>query len=65
MSVKSPCVDVCRYNSNGLCQGCYRTKSEIMGWQNLTDEQKIQVLNLINRRKYDSGFISIDYDYYI
>ncbi|MBM3437453.1 MAG: DUF1289 domain-containing protein [Bacteroidetes bacterium] len=29
MKIKSPCVDICKYNKDGICKGCYRSKTEI------------------------------------
>ena len=37
-------------NTN-LCKGCFRTIDEIGKWSNFSDNQKINVLNLIKKRK--------------
>lgn len=36
----SPCVGLCKINSQGYCRGCWRTLEEIMNWQSLPDEEK-------------------------
>ena len=51
MSVKSPCIDVCRMDaSSGLCEGCLRTLDEIAGWAAATDAQKTHILAAIAQR---------------
>lgn len=57
--VKSPCIKVCKYDSDNICLGCRRTKKEISQWLNSTDDEKKQILkNVEERRKieYESGF---------
>jgi predicted Fe-S protein YdhL (DUF1289 family) len=52
MSVKSPCIDVCRMDANsGLCEGCLRTLDEIAGWAAATDDAKRLVLAAIVQRR--------------
>jgi uncharacterized protein len=63
--VKSPCINVCEYNKDGVCRGCYRSKTEITNWINLTNEQKGEVLKNTLERKQSTGFSAIDYDYYV
>lgn len=50
--IQSPCIGVCSMDeSNGLCQGCYRTMDEIQGWWDLDNAQKQAVINLANERE--------------
>ena len=52
--VNSPCVQICKYNENKICIGCYRSKEEISKWLKATDEEKTQILeNCKKRRKED------------
>ncbi|MGH8141845.1 MAG: DUF1289 domain-containing protein, partial [Steroidobacteraceae bacterium] len=38
MAVKSPCIDVCEFDSRtGYCLGCARTLEEARKWEKLTD----------------------------
>jgi len=48
-----PCVNVCNgwATADGVCTGCYRTVSEVANWAAYSDEQKRQVLKLIEERK--------------
>ncbi|MBJ9663795.1 DUF1289 domain-containing protein [Burkholderia gladioli] len=52
MAVKSPCVEICRFNGKtGLCIGCLRTREEIRGWNKMTDHRRHQVINEKSRRQ--------------
>lgn len=44
MTVASPCVNVCRLNDLGWCEGCFRTLHEIAEWTAMSDDQKLAVL---------------------
>jgi uncharacterized protein len=47
--VKSPCVSICALHE-GICQGCGRTQEEIAGWWDMTNEEKQQVLDDLEKR---------------
>lgn len=49
--VESPCINVCRYDSKGMCYGCKRTLEEIGNWSRYTDEQKKAVWEKLHGRK--------------
>lgn len=48
--VSSPCINVCRYDSKGMCYGCKRTLDEIGQWSRYTNEQKQAVLDKLSAR---------------
>ncbi|MGH8494529.1 MAG: DUF1289 domain-containing protein [Gammaproteobacteria bacterium] len=48
---ESPCVDVCRLNERGICEGCLRSIDEIAGWSGMTAEEQWRVLGRIERRR--------------
>ena len=50
----SPCVRECLLQDN-VCWGCQRTREEITGWRDYTDEQKLNVLNRIEEKRYAQG----------
>jgi predicted Fe-S protein YdhL (DUF1289 family) len=51
----SPCIGVCAINdSNGFCQGCYRTVEEIREWWNMTDEEREKVMGALDQRLLDN-----------
>jgi predicted Fe-S protein YdhL (DUF1289 family) len=46
MAVKSPCVDVCKFEGKtGLCIACLRTREEARGWKKLSDHRRHQIIN--------------------
>ena len=53
--IVSPCIGVCAINdSNGFCQGCYRTVEEIREWWNMTDQEREKVMGALDQRLLDN-----------
>ena len=52
MEVKSPCVSICALHE-GICQGCGRTQKEIAGWWDMSNEEKQQVLDRLEKETND------------
>ena len=50
MKVLSPCINICKLNSDNMCVGCYRTIEEIASWTKLSDAEKIKILSYKNDR---------------
>jgi predicted Fe-S protein YdhL (DUF1289 family) len=50
-TVPSPCVAVCTYGGDNLCEGCMRNADEIREWMIMSREQKLTVLENIEQRK--------------
>lgn len=50
-SIDSPCKGVCEVNNRGYCRGCYRSREERFGWNQLSDEQKRHV-NMLCQQRY-------------
>ncbi|MCJ7799272.1 MAG: DUF1289 domain-containing protein, partial [Polaromonas sp.] len=49
--VPSPCISICRMNARtDLCEGCFRTRSEIAGWSSANDDGKRAAWRLIAQR---------------
>jgi uncharacterized protein len=49
--VGSPCIDVCRLDSEtGYCEGCLRSRDEIKAWRSMTDIEKLQLLDRLAAR---------------
>jgi predicted Fe-S protein YdhL (DUF1289 family) len=42
--VESPCIQVCRLDADGVCEGCHRTREEITLWTQLTEAQQRAVV---------------------
>lgn len=50
-TIPSPCIGVCEANAQGYCKGCLRSREERLYWQQMSDEQKHQVMRLLSMRK--------------
>jgi len=47
----SPCTLICSIDmTTGFCVGCGRTGNEIAGWTGFTDDERIQLLDLLPTR---------------
>jgi predicted Fe-S protein YdhL (DUF1289 family) len=50
--VPSPCVNVCQMHpETNYCVGCLRTMEEIADWLDMRNEEKLEVLARVERRK--------------
>jgi predicted Fe-S protein YdhL (DUF1289 family) len=45
----SPCREICRMGTDGLCDGCGRTLDEIIAWLGLTPGQRRTVMARVER----------------
>ena len=45
VDIDSPCVNLCKLDSDFVCEGCGRTIDEVLKWPEYTDEQKHAVLD--------------------
>jgi predicted Fe-S protein YdhL (DUF1289 family) len=51
--VPSPCISHCiMRESDGLCEGCFRTLPEIVAWAQMDDAQKREVWNELVQRSH-------------
>jgi prolyl-tRNA editing enzyme YbaK/EbsC (Cys-tRNA(Pro) deacylase)/predicted Fe-S protein YdhL (DUF1289 family) len=49
--VPSPCISICRMSATTeLCEGCFRTRSEIAGWSGAADDSKRALWCVIEQR---------------
>lgn len=50
-STASPCVERCKIVERiGVCRGCGRTRDEISGWANASEERRKQILAELKAR---------------
>lgn len=49
--IPSPCRGVCKSDSKGYCQGCFRTRDERFGWIDFTKTEKQKVIKLCLQRE--------------
>lgn len=55
-SVISPCIGVCRMNeAANVCAGCFRTRDEIAAWSGMSDEQRRQMMLVLEQRQIDAA----------
>ena len=51
-NIPSPCISICKLNkSTGYCDGCFRTEDEIALWPSMSDEDKLNMLNILRQRQ--------------
>jgi len=52
MAVKSPCIEVCRFDGkSGYCIACLRTREECREWRKMKDHRRHQILQDKARRQ--------------
>ena len=50
--VQSPCIGVCAIDeTNGFCQGCYRTIEEIQAWWDIDDVARAEIVEKASMRE--------------
>ena len=51
-NLPSPCISICKLNkSTGYCDGCFRTEDEIALWPSMSNEDKLNMLNILRQRQ--------------
>lgn len=53
--VKSPCISVCQYDSQGVCFGCRRTINEAGNWSKYTNEERQVIIDQLSLRRNVEG----------
>ena len=52
IAVANPCINICRMDLAGkYCQGCGRTLVEIGRWEQMTDDQRAEVMASVPARR--------------
>ncbi|NKJ50068.1 DUF1289 domain-containing protein [Burkholderia sp. SG-MS1] len=53
MSVASPCIDICKFDSKtGFCIGCMRTRDECKSWKKMKDKHRRKIIEDRPRREH-------------
>ena len=63
--IKSPCINVCKYDEDSICTGCYRRMEEITGWLFLNNDQKLKAIEDAKQRKATPKPGKNNYDHYV
>lgn len=53
--IKSPCISVCQYDSNGVCFGCRRTINEAGNWSKFSNEEREAIIKELSVRRNVEG----------
>lgn len=46
-AVLSPCIGVCSLDAEGLCEGCHRSPVEIAHWLQMSDDERLHVMEVV------------------
>lgn len=46
-AVLTPCIGVCVLDQDGLCDGCHRTSEEIARWSQMSDDERLHVMDAV------------------
>jgi uncharacterized protein len=56
MSIKSPCIDICKFDDKtGFCVGCLRTRDECKSWKKMKDKHRRKIVEDRSRREDKLG----------
>jgi hypothetical protein len=54
--IASPCIGICKLtegaDGDSVCEGCLRKVSEIAGWANKSDQEKLKIIERINQLRH-------------
>lgn len=45
--ILSPCIGTCRLTPGGICEGCLRTGDEITRWRDMTDAERLHLMDVV------------------
>lgn len=46
-AILSPCIGICEIAADGLCTGCLRDLSEIAQWSQLSDSDRLHLMDQV------------------
>ncbi|MGI6457590.1 MAG: DUF1289 domain-containing protein [bacterium] len=59
-SISSPCLKICKIDRESqLCQGCFRSLEEIAAWRNLSEEERVRIMQQVLPRRKEEFYQSI------
>lgn len=56
--IKSPCISLCALDIDDICMGCQRTGDEISRWGKMTNGERRDVLEQVERRAREQGLLN-------
>ena len=51
--ITSPCVCNCKLDDQDICQGCFRSIKEIIGWRDRSTKEQLAIIANSKQRKLD------------
>ena len=54
-AVLSPCIGVCSLDDAGLCLGCRRTTAEIARWSQMSDDERLRIMDVVLPQRESSA----------
>jgi uncharacterized protein len=51
VEMATPCIKVCKLDGQNRCIGCGRTLQEIAEWTSITDAERFQIMDRLDRGK--------------
>ena len=48
-AVLSPCIGICSLGDDGYCLGCHRTSAEISRWSQMSDDERLRLMEMCCR----------------
>jgi predicted Fe-S protein YdhL (DUF1289 family) len=55
----SPCTKLCTLDGEGFCLGCHRSIDEIARWSAMSQAERRQVLEAVERRRHMKSGVHI------
>lgn len=47
LAALTPCIGTCRLDARGLCIGCLRTGEEIGRWRNMSNAERLRLMEIV------------------
>ena len=47
LAASTPCIGICKLDSNGLCEGCLRSSQEIGAWSQLPEDERRRIMDQV------------------
>ncbi|NOX48479.1 MAG: DUF1289 domain-containing protein [Chlorobi bacterium] len=63
--IKNPCIQVCKYDDDQVCIGCYRTMEETRDWIDYSEKEKAEVLKKVEKRRTPVVLQAGHLDFYV
>ncbi|VVH55032.1 hypothetical protein BSPCLSOX_2896 [uncultured Gammaproteobacteria bacterium] len=52
--IKTPCLGICKYNTQNFCIGCKRSSGEITNWMNYSGAMREAIIKDLENREIEN-----------